>query len=210
MEHVGREALVEAYQRHEPTRETRSLLFCVQALIDALDQGEDHLLLAALTDQRNSLAPEVAARLLSLPGEIKGEVIESSPEALTLILQSLQDGVLNEISERNNTFFEEEVEKLDAWTEDLKKGLEREIKDMDALIKEARREARAGLTLEAKLAVHQKVHELEQKRAQKRRHLFEEQDRLDQEREKLIAEVGQKLKPLTNEKHLFTIRWHLS
>ena len=30
MEHVGREALVEAYQRHEPTRETRSLLFCVR------------------------------------------------------------------------------------------------------------------------------------------------------------------------------------
>ncbi len=40
MERVGREALVEAYQRHEITRDTRSLLFCVQALIDALDQGE--------------------------------------------------------------------------------------------------------------------------------------------------------------------------
>ncbi len=41
MERVGREALVEAYQRHEITRETRSLLFCVQALIDAsaLDLG---------------------------------------------------------------------------------------------------------------------------------------------------------------------------
>ncbi len=42
MERVGREALVEAYQRHEirVTRETRSLLFCVQALLDALDLGE--------------------------------------------------------------------------------------------------------------------------------------------------------------------------
>jgi hypothetical protein len=40
MERVGREALGEAYQRHEITRETRSLLFCVQALIDALDLGE--------------------------------------------------------------------------------------------------------------------------------------------------------------------------
>jgi hypothetical protein len=40
MERVGREALVEAYQRHEITRETRSLLFCVQALIEALDRGE--------------------------------------------------------------------------------------------------------------------------------------------------------------------------
>jgi hypothetical protein len=40
MERVGREALVEAYQRHEITRETRSLLFCVMALLDALDLGE--------------------------------------------------------------------------------------------------------------------------------------------------------------------------
>ncbi len=40
MERVGREALVEAYQRHEITRETRSLLFCVLALLDVLDLGE--------------------------------------------------------------------------------------------------------------------------------------------------------------------------
>ena len=40
MERVGREALVEAYQRHEITRENRSLLLCAQALIDALDRGE--------------------------------------------------------------------------------------------------------------------------------------------------------------------------
>ncbi len=40
MGRVGREALVGAYQRHEITRETRSLLLGVQALIDALDLGE--------------------------------------------------------------------------------------------------------------------------------------------------------------------------
>ncbi len=39
MERAGREALVEAYQRHEITRETRSLLFCVLALVDAIDLG---------------------------------------------------------------------------------------------------------------------------------------------------------------------------
>ena len=31
---------MEAYQLHEVTRNTRSLLFCVLALLDALDQGE--------------------------------------------------------------------------------------------------------------------------------------------------------------------------
>ena len=40
MGHVGRGALIEAYQRHEPTRTTRSLLHCVLALLDALDHEE--------------------------------------------------------------------------------------------------------------------------------------------------------------------------
>jgi hypothetical protein len=40
MERVGREALVEADQRHEITRNPRSLLFCVLELPEALDQGE--------------------------------------------------------------------------------------------------------------------------------------------------------------------------
>jgi hypothetical protein len=40
MGNIGREAMVEAYQRHEITRGTRSLLLCVQALIDALDLEE--------------------------------------------------------------------------------------------------------------------------------------------------------------------------
>ena len=40
-DHVGRGALIEAYQRpHEPTRTTRSLLHCVLALLDALDHEE--------------------------------------------------------------------------------------------------------------------------------------------------------------------------
>ena len=40
MDQVGKGALLEAYQRHELTRNTRSLLYCVLALLDALDQEE--------------------------------------------------------------------------------------------------------------------------------------------------------------------------
>ena len=40
MDHVGTGALIEAYQLHDATRTTRSLLFCVTALLDALDQEE--------------------------------------------------------------------------------------------------------------------------------------------------------------------------
>ena len=43
------------------------------------------------------------------------------------------------ISELNCKYFEAEAEKLDSWADDLKVALEREIKEMDRQIREARR-----------------------------------------------------------------------
>jgi hypothetical protein len=39
-DYVGTDALIEAYQRHAATRATHSLLFCVDALLEAIDQAE--------------------------------------------------------------------------------------------------------------------------------------------------------------------------
>jgi hypothetical protein len=73
------------------------------------------------------------------------------------------------ISERNSRFFSAEAEKLDGWADDLKVGLEREIKEIDRQIKEARRAATAALTLEEKLAGQEQIKSLEALRNAKRR-----------------------------------------
>ena len=98
------------------------------------------------------------------------------------------------ISERNARFFEAEAQKLDGWADDLKVGLEREIKELDRQIKEARRAATAALTLEDKLAGQKQVKALESQRNQKRRSLFDAQDQVDSQRDRLIAEIEGKLK----------------
>ena len=85
--------------------------------------------------------------------------------------------------------FEAEAEKLDCWADDLKVGLEQEIKDLDRQIKEARRTTTAALTLEDKLAGQKQVKALEQQRSAKRRALFDAQDEIDRQRERLIAEI---------------------
>jgi hypothetical protein len=54
-------------------------------------------------------------------------------------LASRKVQVLREINQRNLGYFEQEVEKLDAWADDLKLGLEQEIKGIDFEIKEVRR-----------------------------------------------------------------------
>ncbi|CAH1070372.1 hypothetical protein NTG1052_140098 [Candidatus Nitrotoga sp. 1052] len=43
--------------------------------------------------------------------------------------------------------FAQETERLDSWVDDLKVGLEREIKELDRQIKEARAKSKGAVTL---------------------------------------------------------------
>ena len=65
--------------------------------------------------------------------------------------------------------FEAEAEKLDGWAEDLKLGLEREIKELDRQIKEARKAARVAVSLEEKLAAQKRMKSLESERNNRHR-----------------------------------------
>ena len=102
-----------------------------------------------------------------------------------------------------------EADKLDGWADDLKVGLEREIKEIDRQIKEARRAATAALSLEEKLAGQKQIKSLEALRNTRRRNLFEAQDEIDQQRAELIAQIEVKLQQKTDLTSLFTIRWEL-
>jgi hypothetical protein len=68
------------------------------------------------------------------------------------------------INRRNLKYFEQEVQKLDAWADDLKVGLENEIKELDRQIKEVRCTAATAPTLEEKLHWQKQQREIEQKR----------------------------------------------
>ena len=118
-----------------------------------------------------------------------------------------QEAIQRTISERNAGFFEIEAEKLEGWAEDLKLGLEREIKELDRQIKEARRAAMIAPTLESKLAGQKQIKALESQRSQKRRALFEAQDEIDRKREALISAIEGKLRQTLSITELFAVRW---
>jgi ERCC4-related helicase len=179
-------------------------------IVESLDQAEDHLIVAAVNDQGRTLDEETANRLLSLPGQFVGTV-SKVPDSTTLdtITQQRQAAIQKDISERNARFFEAEAEKLDGWADDLKLGLEREIKELDRQIKEARRAATAALTLEEKLAGQKQIRTLEAQRNQKRRSLFDAQDEVDRQRQELIARIDGKLRQQLEMIEIFTIRWSI-
>lgn len=120
-----------------------------------------------------------------------------------------QADILQDVGTRNLRYFEEESDKLDSWADDLKNGLEREIKEIDREIREARKQAKAALTLEQKLAGQRTVKALESRRSSKQRSLFEAQDEIDARRDALIADIENKLKRQTEIQRLFAVRWRL-
>ena len=167
--------------------------------------------MAAMTDDGQALDEEQAHRLLRLPAR-DCHILATPPasEPLTTLTALRQGAILKTISQRNATFFEAEANKLDGWADDLKAGLERDIKELDRQIREARRAATAALTLEEKLDAQKRIKAIEAQRNTRRRALFDAQDDIDRRREQLIAEIEGKLEQKTTLVELFSIRWNIA
>ena len=177
--------------------------------VHSLDQTEDHMIFGAVADDGSVLEQGFGVRLFSLAGIEMGPCHDVPPAAIQDVINQRQTTILQAISERNATFFEAEAEKLEGWSDDLKVGLEREIKEFDRQIREARRTAKHALTLDAKLAGQKQIKAIEAQRNQKRRSLFEAQDAIDRQREDLIFKIESKLAQHSGLDPLFTIRWRL-
>ena len=175
--------------------------------VESLDQAEDHLIVAASTDDGQSMDEEVAARLLTLPGQVNESAqLAAAPAELDSVTRQRQAAIQRGISERNARFFEAEADKLDGWADDLKVGLEREIKQLDREIKEARRAATTALTLEEKLTGQKQIKALEAQRNDKRRSLFDAQDQVDRQRDELIGRIEGKLQQQATCEAIFSLR----
>jgi adenine-specific DNA-methyltransferase len=171
-----------------------------------LDQVEDYLSCAGIIDNGEMFNEEAGRRLFSLPATVTQHVnLSIEHPTLNKRTEKRQDA----IRQRNAEFFEIEADKHDAWAEDLKVGLEREIKEFDRQIKEARKTAVVALTFEEKLACQKQIKAIEAERGKRRRTLFEAQDEIDRRREQLISEIEGKLQQKISSQQLFAIRWHV-
>ena len=173
--------------------------------------------MSAVTADDVALADDIPEKLLRFPaietpsplrGEGWGEGAAAS--ALALDHTARKVNLLHAINQRNLGYFEQEVEKLDAWADDLKLGLEQHIKDADREIKETRKTAATAPTLEEKLQWQKRQREIEAKRTKLRKELFSRQDEVEAQRNDLISQLEIQLQQQVQEQTLFTMEWELT
>jgi ERCC4-related helicase len=178
--------------------------------VETLGNQEQHLLVAAGTTDGVVLAEEDPEKLLRLPAITQAASLFNAPDATLLAdVEARKTALLRGVNERNLGYFEQEVQKLDAWADDLKLGLEQEIKEIDREIKEVRRTAATSPTLEEKLSWQKKQRELEGKRSKLRRELFARQDEVEAQRNDLISQLEVQLQQQVEERTLFAVEWEL-
>jgi superfamily II DNA/RNA helicase len=172
---------------------------------------EDYLIAACITDNGEIIENEIAQRLFSIQAKEGNPLYEDNETKVKLheVQFSNTQSVISENANRNKDFFDAEMDKLDQWADDMKISLDKEIKDLDAEIKLRKAEAKKMLQLDAKVKAQRAIKDLEKKRSEKRQHLFEAQDLIDDKKENLLTEIEQRLRQEINTTELFTIKWSL-
>jgi ERCC4-related helicase len=190
----------------------------VQSLqIRSLGAVEEHLLIAAVDEIGKAYDQDVTERLLNLPCSTSTRLdgqqsIGFSPadrKTLDAEITRQKNVIISDLESRNMGAFTQEAEKLDDWADDLKVGLEREIKELDRRIKEARTKSKGAATLAEKLAAQKEQRDLEGQRDKKRRELFDRQDEIQRKRDGLIDELERQLKQEITVSNVLACEWEI-
>jgi hypothetical protein len=179
--------------------------------IESLDL-EEHLLFTAITDGGEVLDQERCERLFRCDGQV-GEAPELPAVAAERLLAESRrhaDATVAASFEANNRFFQQERDRLERWADDKVKAAEKELSDVKAQIRAAKRDERQAPTLDEQHGLQVRIKELEKKQRRLRQRIFDVEDDIAVRRDELIAALEKRLAQRTRSERLFTIRWSVA
>ena len=191
-----------------PFDERSGWLVCGRLLASAL-QDEQHLVVVGAADDGSALDDELCRRLLRLPVIRSVQASAAPPPTLEQVREAGIGRVLVDVERRNTRWYDDEVVKLDEWANDLRTSLERELRDIDRAIAEARTASRGAVALAEKLEGQRRLKQLERQRADKRRALYDAQDQIAARRDDMIAAIERQLSATHTWSEAFVLRWRL-
>ena len=186
-------------------------MLCSKATLTAFET-EDHLLFAGLTDGGDELDHTQCRRMFDVAGEEAGpascdpDIRQRCEGQITAEIQRIAD----RLAEKNGGWFDAEMDKLDRWAEDQRRSLKADLEELDAKIKEMKREARSAPNLPTKLDLQRQLRQLETKRNEAWKEYDESSREVERKKDGLLDDISQRLNQKTEREELFMIRWQLA
>lgn len=171
--------------------------------------AQDHLILCAITDTGEPLPELAVRRLFDLPAHIAGNEQFVTPDKLKRQAGKKRKEILTELEQKRAAWFDEEIDKLNFWAEDRRKGLKAELKEYDEQIAALKKEARSAGSLPDKLAMQKKLRDLDKKRDTAWKEYDEAAKQIERQKDRLLDTVEERLKQTVEESMIFSVRWEL-
>lgn len=181
------------------------------AVVDHLrldgEDVEDHLLMAAHTDDGIELTGDQIRRLLDLPACVAAIGSADVPGAVVASADLKAAETLQAISQKQGQWFDEEMDKLDRWAEDKRAGLKADLREHDDTLKTLKREARQAASLPDKLATQKRIKQTEASREEAWRAYDDEARAVEQAKDAIIDDVEARLACTHTIRRVLTIRF---
>ena len=171
-------------------------------------ETDEYLLFNAFDGRDKDIHPEVCAKMFECDAQVNTKNLEAQiKEKLQQNAQIHIDSTINHVMERNNTFYQEECERLFRWSDDLEASAEKELKDTKNKLRLLNREMRASTSVQEKHDIELKIKETEKIQRRQRQRIFDVQDEIEAKRDMLIEKLQTKMKQKTQSETLFLIQW---
>lgn len=171
---------------------------------------EEHLVFSVVTRDGIGIDEDTVNSMLELPATV---VSDSAPEteALQATRQQRLELQRQQVEESNKKYYLEECDKLDAYSEDLKEGLQQELKDLKKAIAEKKKVFRASTTLPLSemLAMKDEIIRMDARRKKMQREIYDREDEIDAEKERLQEEVRRKLEGNCTTQNIMVIEFEV-
>jgi hypothetical protein len=164
-----------------------------------------------MTDDGQPFDPECIKRLMMIPAKLMDSPLSAYDMALPSAQQDKQVSQLLEQAEvQNITYLNEESDKLDRWADESEIAFNAEIKELRKQANELDKQSRSpSLLLQEKVALKRKASHLKGEATKKKAEYFQEQERIQAERMKILDVIESQLALQHTVTELFTINWEL-
>ena len=179
--------------------------------IDAFE-SEDILVLTTITDTGDIIDQELSEKILSVwwsEWRILSIWENTLETTIQKVYESEKQKLLERTDKRNAVYFQEETEKLEKWADDHTKSLEIALKETKAKIKEYTREAKKSENPTDQLELQQKIQTLTKEQQKLRREIFELEDKILAERDRMIDILKARKHEKITEEKVFTIHFKI-
>ncbi|MCW7474573.1 SNF2-related protein [Leptospira levettii] len=203
--HLSEDRIDQSYANY---KNKRGLLRASLWILDSFET-EEILLVTILWEDGSTMDNDLAIRLFSRNGKWeknadKHQALETQKQKLEELHSFKKNQILQTRDLRNQELFSKEYEKLDAWADDKRLSLQKELRAYDDEIKVKKKLAKESGNLTDRLKLERERKEIERKRDDAWRNFEVARRTIDEEKEKFLEEMEKKAQMQSEETILFS------